>query len=341
MRVTIKKIAEVAGVSRGTVDRALNDRTGVKEEVREKIKRIAKELGYKPNPAAKALADNRYTTKKIGILINAEGNPFFDEVMRGVMAALEKLEEFGMQSSLKTMKGYDVETQVKLLDELVEEQVGGIVLTPINTIEIAKKIDRLKEKGIEVITINTDVLGSSRMAYVGCQYKKSGTVAAGVMGMMNPGHPETYAIISSTRRNLAVERRVQGIVETLEKDFPMITVAEVLENQDSEEMSYELVKGLLGRMDGLDGICFAGAGCQGGIQAILDSGKKLKIVTYDLTPCTRQALKDNIVAATICQEPYKQGYEGVTMMQDYLLWNVRPKKEKHHTDVTIVTKYSI
>ena len=130
MRVTIKQIAELSGVSRGTVDRALNNRPGVKLEVQERIKKIAEDLGYKPNPAAKALADNRYNTKRIGVLLNSEGNPFFEDVIKGVKAALLELEEFGMQSTIKTMKGYDAATQIRLLDELAAEHVNGIVLAP-------------------------------------------------------------------------------------------------------------------------------------------------------------------------------------------------------------------
>ena len=46
MAVTMQQIADLAGVSRGTVDRALNDRGRIRPEVAEKIKMIAKELGY-------------------------------------------------------------------------------------------------------------------------------------------------------------------------------------------------------------------------------------------------------------------------------------------------------
>ena len=46
---TIKEIAALAGVSRGTVDRVLNDRGAVNPETAEKIRKIAKELDYKPN----------------------------------------------------------------------------------------------------------------------------------------------------------------------------------------------------------------------------------------------------------------------------------------------------
>lgn len=341
MAVTIKKIAEVAGVSRGTVDRALNGRAGVRPEVKENIKRIAEELGYKPNYAAKALADKRYTRKTIGILFNSEGNPFFDEVLKGAEAALAEMEEFGLKSIFRTLKGYSAEKQLACIDQLVEEGVNGIVLTPINVPEIAEKINLLQQKGIEVVTVNSDVLGASRMAYVGCRYKKSGAVAAGLIGLMSNKQPEKYAIIGSSRMNLAVERRQQGIVETLNKDFPWIEVTDVLNNEDSDEISYQVVAELLERQKDLDGICFAGAGNEGGIRAVLDQCRRLKIVTFDLTDTIRRYLEEDVVLASICQEPYKQGFDGVEIMGKYLIWNQRPELELNLTELSIITKYSI
>ena len=56
MAVTLQQIAEAAGVSRGTVDRALNNRGRIRPEVEERIKRIAREMGYQPSRAGRALA---------------------------------------------------------------------------------------------------------------------------------------------------------------------------------------------------------------------------------------------------------------------------------------------
>ena len=56
MPVTIKDIAKAANVSRGTVDRALNNRDGVNSDVAARIKALAEDMGYKPNTIAKALA---------------------------------------------------------------------------------------------------------------------------------------------------------------------------------------------------------------------------------------------------------------------------------------------
>ena len=55
MSVTIKQIAELANVSRGTVDKVLNHRPGVKAETKTKVLQIAKELNYEPNFLGKAL----------------------------------------------------------------------------------------------------------------------------------------------------------------------------------------------------------------------------------------------------------------------------------------------
>ncbi|MCI5648394.1 MAG: LacI family DNA-binding transcriptional regulator [Fusicatenibacter sp.] len=341
MKVTIKQIAELAGVSRGTVDRALNNRPGVKKEVQERIQKIALDLGYKPNPAAKALADNRYNTKKIGVILNSEGNPFFGEVMRGVEEALDTFEEFGLKSSIKTMKGYNTDLQIRLIDQLVSEHVQGIVLTPINTPEIIWKINELKKHRIEVVTINSDLLDSDRMAYVGCEYRKSGTVAAGLMGMMNRGTKERYAIIGSSEKNLAVEQRIYGIRETIRQDFPWIEITDIIQNEDSDRISYTLVSELLQNRKDLDGICFAGAGNEGGMKAVLESGRKLNIFAFDLTEPIRKGLKDEKVIAAICQEPYKQGYEGTEILAKYLLWNEKPENERNHTELSIVTKYCV
>ena len=60
MSVTLQQIAEAAGVSRGTVDRALKDRGRVKPEVAEKIKKIAQEMGYQPSRAGRALGKAQY-----------------------------------------------------------------------------------------------------------------------------------------------------------------------------------------------------------------------------------------------------------------------------------------
>lgn len=80
---TIKEIAALAGVSRGTVDRVLNNRGSVSPATAEKIKEIAKALDYKPNKAGLALAAQKRKLK-LGVILFSTDNPFFADVLKGV-----------------------------------------------------------------------------------------------------------------------------------------------------------------------------------------------------------------------------------------------------------------
>ncbi len=59
MAITLKQIAKLAGVSRSTVSRVINNRPGVRSETRERVLKIIREYGYEPDPAARSLAFQR------------------------------------------------------------------------------------------------------------------------------------------------------------------------------------------------------------------------------------------------------------------------------------------
>lgn len=80
-RITIRDVAERAGVSRQTVSRAINDRPGIDPETRRRVLAVARELGYRPSNVARGLKTNR--THTIGLVVPDIANPFFAEVARG------------------------------------------------------------------------------------------------------------------------------------------------------------------------------------------------------------------------------------------------------------------
>ena len=85
MGVTINEIAKTAGVSRGTVDRALNNRGRIQPQVAERIRHIAEEMGYSPNVNARSLALTA-RHRKFGVILQFIETPFMLEVLRGIMA---------------------------------------------------------------------------------------------------------------------------------------------------------------------------------------------------------------------------------------------------------------
>lgn len=341
MAVTIKQIAEAAGVSRGTVDRALKGRYGVKPEVAAKVKKIADELGYKPNLVAKALSDRQYAPKKIGIILVTENNSFYDEILDGAKAALREYEDFGIENMIKIQVDYaDFQQQIATMEEMAEQGVGVIVMTPINCTEVSEEIDKLVAQGIQIVTINSDIADSGRMAYVGCHHRKSGFVLAELLGLMANDREMEVGVIAGPIYNLAVMRRKKGLLESVAASYKNIRITALYENESNEKQSYKITKALLDNYPTLQTLCVLGAGMKGSLKAIHDCKLegKLKVVMYDMIPEVKAALENGTVQATITQEPFKQGYEGVQLAARYLAYGRCPEQVLNYTELAIVTK---
>ena len=87
MKATIKDVARAADVSPSTVSRALHDNPRISEEMRERIKRIAREMDFHPNQMARSLVSRR--TRIVGIVFPGDvsknlGNPFYPSVLQGL-----------------------------------------------------------------------------------------------------------------------------------------------------------------------------------------------------------------------------------------------------------------
>ena len=127
---TIKEIAELSGVSRGTVDRVLNRRGAVSEKTAEKVLEIARLLNYQPNKAGIALAAQKKKLR-IGVLLFGADNPFFDEVMEGLLHKLEELSVYGCTVEERRIS-FDHTVQLAAIDELAAAGIHGLILSPFN-----------------------------------------------------------------------------------------------------------------------------------------------------------------------------------------------------------------
>ena len=106
MSVTLKQIAEIAGVSRGTVDRALHNRGRVSEEVAQRIRKIADDLGYCPNEVGQALAKTRRQIR-LGMIIQSTETPTMRIVAQGAARAAHDLHNLGVEVLIRELKSVD------------------------------------------------------------------------------------------------------------------------------------------------------------------------------------------------------------------------------------------
>ncbi len=313
---TIKEIARLSGVSRGTVDRVLNNREGVSEETAARVKAIAKQLGYKPNKAGMALAAQK---KKylIGIIVFSRKNPFFDKVIEGFTERAEELAFFGCEVTVKRV-AYHPEAQLSAIEACVEEGVQGLIITPYNDSKVCKKLNSLIDNGIPVITVNSDAENVRRIAYVGSDYYNSGSAAGALMQLMT--HDKVnIGIILGDRNILCHSQREAGFRERLAEDGRFNIVC-CEENYDDDLKSFEIVSNMLNNHPEINGLYFTAAGVYGGCRAIQERaiGRDIRVITHDDVPTTIDMLDKGIITATICQEPEWQGARSLEIMFNYL-----------------------
>ena len=360
---TMKEIADLAGVSRGTVDRVLNHRGIVNAETEKKVLEIAKLLHYEPNKAGIALAAQKKKIK-IGVLLFGADNPFFDEVMDGLRRKLEELSIYGCSIVEKRIP-FDLDRQLRTIDALVAEGIHGLILSPYNDKKVQEKIDGLWENGIPCVTVNTDIPDSKRIAYVGSDYYKCGQTAVGLLQLMTDGQIKV-GIITGSRNVLCHEERIAGFLDRLSIKLPPsfyaytgdssdssrnvsnirssdVQIIDIIENEDDDYQSFERVSSLLAQHPDLSALYFTAAGVYGGCRAILNASLQSvpKVITFDAVPTTQEMLNRGVISATICQQPDEQGARSLTLLVDYLLTGNLPEETLVFMDLSIKIKENL
>lgn len=339
MSITMQELAYMAGVSRSTVDRVLNGRGRVGAETEQRIRQLAESMGYKPDIAARTLA-SKHKTLKIGCIINAVGNIFFDEVTAGIHAAADELSSFDIQIVTRNVEKLSTSQQIELLDQMVSEGIQAIAITPINAPNIVDKLNELISQGIMIVAVTADIADVNYLAYVGCNHTKSGSITANMAALI-AGNSAEIAFVVGSQTLLGHKQRLTGFQTILEQYYPALHVQGIIENQDDDFISYSKVTQFLSDHPKTDMVIFAAGGSTGGIRAILDSGHRCKIIAFDLTEQNRQYLKDNVISCILCQEPFAQGYQAIKILGDHLLFGKSPSHNRIYTKTEIIVRESL
>lgn len=340
MAVTIQDIAEAAGVSRGTVDRALNNRGRINPEVARRIQQIADELGYVPKKRKKESVKKQI---RIGVVTQLSKASFMIQVKKGIEDARAELMDRGVELLLEDCLSVDENEQIKAVEKLVKQGIEGLAVMPVECQAIREKINELAEAAqIPVVTFNSDIVGTKRSCFVGLDNKKSGLTAAGLMGVMTRGTGKVL-VITGYFGNSVNSMRVDGFVEEIKSTYPDLELVGVQSSFDEAGEVQKIIENTIAVFPDLAGIVVVSGG-QAGIRNAFDNlhlQKRPYVIVYDLTPRNVKALQDDVVDFLIDQDGYVQGYRPPFILTDMILKGQKPEKEFVYTDINIKTKYNI
>ena len=146
MKATIKDIAKAANVSPTAVSMAINNRRGVSQQTRKRILRIAKNLNYTPNYAARSLISKRSCT--LGLIISDIADPFYPELAKGIE---EKANSLGY-SIILCNTGLNLDKEKHCADTLLRRNVDGIIFSTVVVDD--PNIDQLIQNQFPFVVIN-------------------------------------------------------------------------------------------------------------------------------------------------------------------------------------------
>lgn len=209
--VTIKEVAQKAGVSVSTVSRVLTNNAPVKPETREEVQEAIKQLGYSPNAVARSL--RKKVSRTIGLVIPDITNPFFPDIAKGVE---DSAKEAGYHVILSNV-GNDPQSEEEVIQLLRERQVDGVIL--VSSSPVGTYLHKFHNEGMKIVTVDREFKDVEVDAVI-CD-NVSGSYQA-TRHLIELGHQEIAIITGPMELNITQDR-LEGYKKALrEKGLPVL-----------------------------------------------------------------------------------------------------------------------
>lgn len=338
MPVTIKEIAEYTGTSRGTVDKVLHNRSGVKPATRERILKAIEELEYSPNIIGKALV-LKNSPLKIGIIVTPDYNYYIQQVMLGIEAAQQEYSPFGINVDVRILKSLTAEEELQILDDLARDGCSGICVFPFDDDRVKQKINQLNDSGIAMVTFNSYIDGIDGICFIGQDNYRAGKTAGSLIRRIIRS-PGKVAVLISSKNISCHEQRLGGFTDKLHECAPEIQIVDVSEEYDDDRLSYECTLRLCSRYPDLDAIYITSGGSVGVCQAIIELHREdtIRVISHDMSPQALPYLKSGLIAFSIEQDGYGQGHQLVKALFEYLIKCQKPEQYNIQAPLKIITE---
>lgn len=294
MAATIKDIAKILNVTNATVSKALNDRKDISEEMKIRVRKVAKELNYKPNILARGLVKNE--SKTIGLIIPDITNPFYPEIAQGIEETINNDD----YSLILCNSNWDKTKENNHINLLIGKKVDGLIIAPIgieqaDVVEVDFPIVTVGNKN-KTIEENYVVIDDEKGGYIATSH----LIENGCRNVLFVGGQENV---------LSNKDRLRGYKRALLENNMEVKENNIYSNNFKRESGYIIFKKIISANEIPDGV-FAGNDilALGVMQAIRESGLRIpediKIVGFDDIIYSQYP---EIALTTIVQPKYEMG----------------------------------
>ncbi len=244
-KVTLKKIAEVLGISPATVSKALKDYPDISKATKIKVQELAKTLNYKPNSVAQSLRNQE--SRIIGLIIPQIVHHFFSNIINGVIQAAAK--KGYMVITLQSNESYELEK--KQIELLIEKNVDGILISLSDKTINHKHINQIIDYGVPIVLYDkisklvncSKVIINDRKAACNATQYLIDTGCKRIAHIRGPMAPQT-----TIDRFLGYKKALE--LNNITYDESLVYTSENLSFEDG----YSIAKTMLKEHDDIDGV---------------------------------------------------------------------------------------
>ncbi|BAX80808.1 LacI family DNA-binding transcriptional regulator [Labilibaculum antarcticum] len=343
-KIRIKDIAEQAGVSVGTVDRVLHNRGEVAEETKNKILEIAKVNNYQPNLIARALTSKKRCVFASLLPTPTEEDIFWKRPLVGISEAAAELEQFHLKVENFFFEHYNEQDFIKQTEAILELNPSGVVFSPILSKESSEFCQKLDQRGIPYVFIESKLDKSNYLAYVGSDGFHGGRVAANLVDFGVPENGDILIInLAKNLENvLHLNQRTQGFLSYfMDKGKNQGLKISIEIPKSDPEIIQEKLDSVLKKNKNIKAIFITGSKVYK-IAKYLISNELSNIILVGFDPIEQNIkyLNQGTINFLIGQHPYQQGFKAVRKLFEYVLLNNELTKDEF-LPVDIINQESI
>ncbi|MEL6318614.1 MAG: substrate-binding domain-containing protein, partial [Pseudomonadota bacterium] len=265
-----------------------------------KVRDAVARLGYVRDTYAANLARQRQYS--FVFLLPERSSQFADTLTGALREAVASQRAERVTIRIRHAPMHDPHAIVRALRALKTARLDGVAIMAPETPQVRDAVARLKEAGLAVVSLATDLPNAPRDYFIGINNIVAGRTAASLMGRFVGGGGRVLVATHSLRSRDSLERRL-GFDEVMARDFPGATVSPTVESYDDPARMEAIVETVLAACPRLAGVYSMGSGNPALLSALRRSGRlrETAVIAHELTPTTRQALLDDEIDAVIAQ----------------------------------------
>ena len=320
-KYTIKNIAEIAGVSKGTVDRVIHKRGKVSAKSLEKVNAVLSEIDYQPNLLARSLKNTKQHHICV-VLPDYNKDPFWLPCHKGIKEAISEFSPFGVSIEPFYFDPNDVNSFIEINKRILKLTPDAVLLAPLFYKETKTIVNNYSLSNILVSKFNNQLEIENTKNFVGQDLFLSGRIAASLIKMIVPEN-STIAILhidEDFNNAVHMQEKEKGFINYFKKMKPL-NLSILTYNSNQKELTSKLTA-IFKEPTNVKAVFVTTSKVYKVAQFLqVNNLKKVKLIGYDLLDENIQYLKDNIIQFIIHQNPKKQVYLGLTYLVEYFLFD--------------------